>query len=110
MKVNYNDIYFVWISNYYDEPLHGICKYKNKLYEFIADVEEERTIYRIINLTLCEKIRWKARQKLFEIFVGTHWTMKENKRHANFGKRRPKWFWDLMVNFYYKFLSTNHKF
>ena len=95
----YFKIDLVWVCNYYDIPLSGICHNNGKLCRFETDYDTlEVSIY---SLTTSEKVKLKIRQKLFEWFVGYHWTYPYRKQGHRFYYRWPKWFWKLVFRVYY---------
>ena len=99
--IPYSKVVIIWVSNYYDLALSGICCYNKKLCRFETNYETmEVSIY---NLTIIEKIKWKKRQKLFEWCIGYHWTYPYRKQGHKFYYRWPKWFWKIIFKLYYKF-------
>lgn len=119
-QVKDDEINIVWVTNFWDIPLAGLCRYKGRLCKFNCveqgywePIEEEgvdeddwddrwiESIYEVTSLTWREKIQWKIRQKKFEFFVGKHWSYKNGKRGAAFGTKRPKWFVKWAFNWYY---------
>lgn len=99
--LDYQLMRFIWVNNFYDHPLEGTCWWQGRFCYFEA-VDYDSDQYRVYYLTWQERWRWRFRQRMFELFVGTHWTYdKENRRTASFGTRKPRWFWNLMFRFYY---------
>lgn len=88
-RVKYEDMRFVFVSDYYDLPLRGTCRIRtccsdNDLGEFRIREECVEEIlgdiwYECFELTRLEKIAWKIRQRLFEVCVGRHCTREEPK-------------------------------
>lgn len=70
--IYWQDLHLVWVSDFYDMPLNGICRHNGALCEFDGDYETGT--YVIKSLAWWEKARWIVRKKLFEVCVGTHWT------------------------------------
>ena len=96
---------FVWINDHYDMHLSGTCIYRGELCYFETDYQPnyENRYYEIHDLTRWEKIKWKFRQKLFEICVGYHWSYKNKNRIWNSGikTRKPKWLFRILMELYY---------
>lgn len=114
--VPYDSVKFKFIESHWDVHLMGLCYYENSVCEFITikdDAENcyENPICEIRFLSFIEKIKKLFKQKLFEFFVGTHWSYKKNGKisRGSYGKRKPKFFWTLMVLFYYKCLSKKRR-
>ena len=76
--INYDDVDFVWVSDHYDIHLRGLCRHNGELCEFETDWESEKV--EIKPLSVPQKLRWLLSKKLFEWFVGYHWTYKNGKR------------------------------
>lgn len=85
----------VFIDNYYDIPLLGLCKYKGHLAKFRKMSYETEDLYEIIELSCIGKIFAKLNQWLFEICVGTHWSYKNGKIKGEFKGFTP------LTKFYY---------
>jgi len=102
--IEYNDLNLAWVSDYYDMPLIGLCLEDNKTCRFeVVSLDEEPTMYDIYSLTSWEWFKYKTDQKLFEFFVGKHWSYKDGEKvQEYFYIGRPNWFWKLMFWFYYK--------
>lgn len=62
----------VWVANYYDGPLSGLCRVNGKLQRFERGLEGHR--YRVYSLTPRQRALWVLQWRLFELFVGTHWS------------------------------------
>ena len=87
ITITYKELYenLVYVENYYDIPLSGLCTHKNQLVGFkVVDSEEDDPTYEIIHLTPIQKIRELVKKKLFEICVGKHWSYKNGKRLGDF--------------------------
>lgn len=87
ITITYKELYenLVYVENYYDIPLSGLCTHKNQLVRFkVVDSEEENLEYEIIPLTWLQKMKALTQKKLFEICVGMHWTYKDGKRLGDF--------------------------
>ena len=65
LKIPYNKVDFVWISDHYDIHLEGICKHNNELCRFITDYDS--LICTLSSLTSWEKIQWLRQKWFFEI-------------------------------------------
>lgn len=97
-----SNLHILWVSNYYDLPLEGLCRHYGKICRFETDYETEVTT--IYSLEPIEKARWIFRKLAFELCVGTHWTYKDGKhREQSYGSRRPKWFWSMICRMYFRF-------
>lgn len=95
-----------FISNYYDEPLHGTCYYQGVLYEFkrIDDEDNFDHWLKLFELNLFTRVYWKLKQKFFEICVGYHWSWyPKNHRTQGFHIRNPKWLYKFLFKLYYLF-------
>ena len=97
--VVYDAVDFVWIADHYDIHLTGLCRERDELCRFTTDYDTAEI--KIYHLTFREKIHWILRKKMFEWCVGYHWTYCKGKRKMNYGKRKPKWFWKLVMSAYY---------
>lgn len=101
-----SDLKIVFVTNYYDRPLSGLCYYNGDLtkFELNYDPEDDEGInetYFIFSLTVFEKIKYLFQKKMFEICVGYHQTYVNNKKPSFFYMRKPKWVFSLLYNFYY---------
>ena len=101
---------FIWVAKHYDYHINGICKYDNEICEF-KGIEPnwnpkkddwDETWYEIYKLSTKEKIKWKIRQKKFELMVGYHWSYPQRKEGTDFYIRKPKWFFNMLFRIYYK--------
>lgn len=70
--IYWQDLHLVWVRDFYDMPLSGLCRYNGALCEFAGDYETKA--YEIKPLAWWQKVRWLMRKRLFEVCVGTHWT------------------------------------
>ena len=86
----------VFVSDYYDIPLNGLCKYNGQLVKF-HKIPCKYDVYEIIPLSYKQKIFEKINQWLFEICVGTHWSYKNGKTVGSFNGFTP------MTKLYYWF-------
>jgi hypothetical protein len=98
--VDYSSVDFVWISDHYDIHLAGLCKDNGELKRFETDFET--TDVYLFPLTLKEKIRWKARQKLFELCVGKHWTYPNRRTGLDVVLQYPRWLSEFLFRLYYR--------
>lgn len=121
----YDEVDFVWILNHWDIHLEGLCNHNGELCYFetqkgtgywdeecCEDIERECDEYvevipnkcDIYSLTKEEKQSWLKRKRKFEVCVGYHWTYPYRKTGERpYGYKKPKWFWNLLTIFYYKF-------
>ena len=98
--VPYAEMQWVWITDYYDVPLQGLCRYHGRLYRFEA-ANEEGEMYRVYSLTRPERCRWMARKWLFELAIGRHWSYPAREQGVRFRWRRPVWLWRYVFRAYY---------
>lgn len=112
--VDYYKCNFVFVSSHYDIHLHGTCMHEGKLWEFTT---HDNTDYRrmqsacpscsgnddadctcesfsevvcvLTPLTFLQRLRWKFRQKMFEICVGYHWSYPHRANGVRFINKRP---------------------
>lgn len=115
-KVEYDQMQFVWVSNFWDFPLKGICMWGGKLHEFAGwdewfkidnptedeDDWDRKVFFNLTPLTFTQRLKWRFRQRMFELCVGTHWTYKNNQRGLQFHWRKPVWLHKLLCSWYYK--------
>lgn len=101
MKIPYNDLNIVWVSNFYDYPLEGICRPNGELMKFTVD--DDDYMYFVEPLTGWQKFKWLFNMKMFELCVGKHWSYKDNKRQTFFYYRKPEWLFRFLFKLYYKF-------
>lgn len=100
LTVKYDEVEIIFVSNYYDHPLSGVCKYNGKTYWFENEYQED---YMQIRLMDCgERLKKWYRRTLFGICVGFHWHYKDGKRARYFYTRRPKWLFRLLFKWYYR--------
>lgn len=99
----YHKLNIIWVADYYDGPINGLCKQKNKLcsFDLIQSNSRNHYLYEVKELNTLEKINWLRRKWLFEFCVGTHSTYKKGKREQFYRMRNPKWFWKILYNLYY---------
>jgi len=101
MKIPYNDLNIVWVSNYYDYPIEGICRQKGELMKFTVD--DNDYLYNLESLTPWQKFKWLFNKKMFEICVGYHWSYQNNARQSFFYYRKPEWLFRFLFKAYFKF-------
>jgi hypothetical protein len=84
-----NDVKYRWVTSYYDMPLQGTCYYEDKLWRFQRSNKTDNMdeyyseILELYPLTILEQLKWKLKQKWFEICVGehlSHYTYKRNSK------------------------------
>lgn len=101
VEVNDDKVKYRFISNYYDLPLQGTCYYESKLYRFQRSNKTNNMDdwwsdnLELYPLNPYQKLKWKLKQKWFEICVGEHWSDYPYKRNS---KLKPDW----LRNIYYK--------
>ena len=94
----YHLVDFCWINGHYDVHLSGLCFYDGELCRFETDYDTHEVF--IFSLNYFEKIKWKLRKRLFEIFVSKNWTYPL----VSHPQRTPKRFCEFITSFYYKFV------
>jgi hypothetical protein len=98
--ITLNDLHLVFVSDYYDMPLSGICRHNGRLCEFEGDYDAGT--YTIKPLAWWQKARWLQRKKLFEFCVGRHWSYGTDGREvSHFHYRSPVWFYRFLFRAYY---------
>lgn len=101
------EIYFIFVEDFYDLPLTGTCRVNGEYMRFELKDEESMDYY-CFRMSLSEKIKSKIGQRLFEICVGYHHTYNGNKKMSHFRYRRPRWFYKILFNLYYKVNNRFH--
>ena len=93
------EVEFVFVTNYYDQPLNGLCIVNGDLCEFelVYDFEEppEHEYYNIYKFTTFGKYVALYQKKMFELCVGEHWSFKQKPF-----KMKP-----ILFNFYFDIYS-----
>jgi hypothetical protein len=97
----WGDMRFVFVSDFYDMPLNGICLCDGKLCEFDGDYDTGA--FTIKPPAWWQKVFWLWRKRLFEICVGHHWTYDASgkERSAAFSCRSPRWLYRALFKAYY---------
>ena len=93
-----NNFKIIWVTNFWDKPLAGLCRVNGELRRFSAEYDEQG--YTTYPLTNFEKVKWIIRKWIFEICVGTHFSY-DYKSSGFFHWRRPKWLHKFLFNCYY---------
>ena len=88
----------IWVTNFWDKPLAGLCRVNGELRRFSAEYDEQG--YTTYPLTSFEKVKWIIRKWIFELCVGTHFSY-DRKSSESFHWRRPKWLHKFLFNCYY---------
>ena len=111
IQIPYDKMNFVWYDAHYDVHLSGLCKVNNRLYRFKVGTDYGwsetldkyvEPIMHVYELTNKEKLIWLCRKWLFEICIGKHCSYPFKRKY---GSRKPKWFWQIVFDLYYKFLA-----
>lgn len=89
----------IFVTNFYDIPLAGLCWYDGKVERFESDYDTQKTT--IIFLTRYERFKALLGKKLFEICVGTHHTYKNNRKASYFYWRKPVILHKILYKLYY---------
>ena len=128
-SLDYDTVDFVWVSSHYDVHWSGICRFNDELMEFktvdetdyqamedncpyckdngtgnVIDCKCEtytNLVCELYELSFLEHLRWVIRMKLFEWFVGEHWSYRARRSCVSFNRSMN----NPLVKFYYKFLS-----
>ena len=100
-KCNVNKLIIVWVSDFYDIELHGLCTHNGSLCEFKTDYETN--IATIYSLSFIQKTKWLIRKRVFEICVGYFWSYKNDCYEMKF--KKPTWFGKIVFNLYYDVFS-----
>lgn len=98
-RVTAEHIRIVWVASFHDGPLLGICRVKGQLQRFERDVTASR--YRVYRLTPWQRVLWVLQWRLFEVFVGTHWTYPRGRAKG----WRPTLYRRAMLRIYYRWIS-----
>jgi hypothetical protein len=98
--VHYKELKPLYVSNYWDHPLHGTCIHDGKLHEFNWEYDDDYVM--ISKLSFKEKLKWWYKQKKFEICIGYHWTYVDGKKSSYYKRRKPEFFWKFVFDLYYK--------
>jgi len=99
-KIEWDDLHVVYVTNYYDIPLSGLCLWKGKLEKFeIEDYEYGK--YRVIHMNVFQRLKARFDKKMFEWFVGTHWSYDNGRRTNYYYTRSPEWLHNAAFKFYY---------
>jgi hypothetical protein len=93
------ELEIIYVTDYYDIPLSGLCRYNNRIERF--EYNEENQEYHIIHLTRYQRIVELFRKKLFEICVGTHQSYVNNKKPSFFYWRKPVILHRILFKLYY---------
>ena len=76
-RIPYEHMSWVWISDYYDVPLFGLCRYGGELCEFRGGEwfpPKKIKRYKIYKINLAQKLRWLMEKRVFELMIGEHWS------------------------------------
>ena len=80
-EVLYNELIFLWFSDYYDGMLEGMLKYKNQKYKFKIITDYTKNIYpRLFAIIILSESEIKEEEywnELFEKYVGNHNNLEE---------------------------------
>lgn len=94
----------IFVTNYYDGPLSGLCKYNGQLCKFTCVEEDDdgTRYFDVYSLTPWEKIKALWNKKKFELCVGYHCSYKNNKKQSYFYYRKPQWFYKWLFRMYFR--------
>ena len=97
----FTGVQLLWVTNYWDCPLEGLCCVNGIRHWFKIDnpFEDEAgpNKYYLISLTDDELKEIDKRHELFQNYVGTHWDYTDNKRG---GVVRPESEWHKFYDIY----------
>lgn len=99
-KITYEQLYVVFVTNFYDIPLEGLCMWKGKLERFEIDDYEEAT-YKVVHVNAFQRIAERIRKKMFEWCVGYHWTYDNGRRTRYYYQWQPVWLHNALFKLYY---------
>lgn len=104
IKVRWDQMHYVFITNFYDVPLTGTCLHEGKLCRFEMEWvdESDSDYYLVYPLTFVERVKAKINQWCFEVCVGHHWSYGGLRRKSFFYYRRPQWLYKLLFRLYYR--------
>ena len=98
--IHYAELDIIFVSDYYDMPLGGLCRHNGKIEKF--EVDYDTCSATIVSLTPLQRIRALVNKKLFELCVGHHWSYdKKGNQKSYFHWRRPEFLHKMLFNFYY---------
>ena len=106
-KCEYNDLNIVYVTDYYDFALGGLCRNKDGVLckfewdDFIRDGDLNEDYYKVFYMTPIEKFRALFSKTMFELCVGYHQTYDKGKKTKYFYEKKPQWFWKKVKNFYF---------
>lgn len=99
-KIEWDDLHVVYVTNFYDIPLTGLCLWKGKLERFEVEDYEYGT-YRVIHINWLQRLKARFDKKMFEWFVGHHWSYDNGRRTNYYYVRSPQWLHNAAFKFYY---------
>jgi hypothetical protein len=99
------DLQYLWINDYYDGPLTGMTLFNGEKHWFKIKRASNRrgNLYFLYKLTPDQITHEEYWHKMFEKYVGTHWTYINGKRQAGGVHSSGQW------NEYYEAAETGHK-
>lgn len=112
--IPYDDVDFVFVDNYYDLNLSGLCLYNGEIMRFETEFTDagtfigtaiEGAVVHVFPMAIRKKALALLRKKLFEVCVGTHWTypLCIDGVCKSYHLKKPKWFWGIVGDLYYRF-------
>ena len=108
LRIKYEHINFVWVSDHYDIHLSGLCRMNGQLMRFEIPKNSKWCggpwhipRFHIYKLNPIEKLCLLLKKRLFEICIGKHWTYPDRKQGVRSKIRKPLWFWRLVFKLYY---------
>ena len=81
-RIPYEHMNWVWISDFWDVPLRGLCRYNGELCLFQGfgwNYGKNMARYHILRLSTASKVKWLLRKFMFELMVGRHWSSYPNR-------------------------------
>ena len=98
------EINIVFVSDFYDAPLSGLCMWNGKLANFKIEnlMEDAPARYSIFPLGFFGRLRARIQKRLFEICVGHHWSYPDRENGAEYGDNNyPAWVAYILFTTYY---------
>ena len=112
--IGYDEVDYIWISNFLEIPAEGTCMYENKFCEFLQKTTQRKNNKKfetlkveIYPVSFFRKLKLKFNQRLFEICVGYHFSYGHEDFVKSFYFRKPKWLYRILFEFYYICKNAN---
>lgn len=102
-KLPYKNLKLVWVTDFYDRPMKGLCKYMGSICYFEGFYGCK--FVQIYSLNNFEKVKWRLNKKLFEIMIGYHWSYPERDNGAKPRNTRFKKLDNFLFGFYFGYVK-----